>query len=349
MNKCFLLLISLLVLKNSLFAQIEAITKEGRAVILFDNGTWKFTENVNAGLFASGSKNAFGIPELTDGDQIVTQSAFTLSWNKNHKHANWVAYHLTKDKVKPGVERTNKFIPDPSILSGTANNGDYAKSGYDRGHLAPAADMSWSAKTMSESFYYSNISPQVPGFNRGVWKVLEEHVRTWAVENKAVHVVTGPVLTEGLPSIGANKISVPQFYYKVVLDIDTPGIKGIGFILPNAMSSKSLDRFAVTIDSVERFTGINFFPLITATEEELIERKINLKEWRLGEDPSEEFTENLRNGSVGHLERDKVSTSQSKSKKNLLIRCSGLAKSNTRCKRMTTNLNGKCWQHLKEL
>lgn len=344
MNKCFLLLIFLLFFRNPLFAQIEAITKEGRAVILFDNGTWKFTEKVNTSFFASDSKAAFEIPEIAKDDQIVNRTAYTLSWNKNHKHANWVAYQLTKDRVKPGVERTNRFVKDPSISSGTATNRDYAKSGYDRGHLAPAADMSWSNKTMAESFYYSNISPQVPGFNRGVWKVLEEQVRNWAVENKAVYVVTGPVLTEGLPFIGSNKISVPQYYYKVVLDIDTPGIKGIGFILPNAIASKSLDKYAVTIDSVERFTGINFFPSLTTAEEELIESKINLKEWKLEVASSKEFTENQRKKSINQIERGEgANTSQSKS---LSVRCSEIAETSTRCKRMTTNLNGKCWQHL---
>ena len=136
---------------------------------------------------------------------------------------------------------------------------------------------------------------------------------------------------------------MPQYYYKVVLDIDTPGIKGIGFILPNAIASKSLDKYAVTIDSVERFTGINFFPLLTAAEEELIESKINLKEWKLGVAPSKEFTEDQRKGSVNQVERGKeANTSQSKS---LSVRCSEIAKTNIRCKRMTTNLNGKCWQH----
>ena len=152
MNKSCFLVIFLLALKNPLFAQIEAITKEGKAVILFNNGTWKFAENANAGLFVSDPRDAFVIPELAKDDQIVRQTAYTLSWNKNHRHANWVAYQLTKDRVKPGVERTNKFVPDPSISSGTATNRDYANSGYDRGHLAPAADMSWSNKTMLESF-----------------------------------------------------------------------------------------------------------------------------------------------------------------------------------------------------
>jgi endonuclease G len=139
--------------------------------------------------------------------------------------------------------------------------------------------MGWSATAMSESFYYSNMSPQLPGFNRGIWKKLEELVRDWAVEYEGLYIATGPVLKPGLPNIGPNQVSVPAYYYKVILDYTEPDLKGIGFILPNAPSGDPLQNFSVTIDSVERFTGIDFFPLLPDNHEKLLESSRCLKCW----------------------------------------------------------------------
>jgi endonuclease G len=190
-----------------------------------------------------------------------------------------VAYELTKEETNKLYDRTDNFVPDPKIASGSANNNDYAGSGYDRGHLAPAADMGWSSTTMAESFYYSNMSPQLPGFNRGIWKKLEELVRKWAVEYNTIEIVTGPVLSPGLPTIGADKVSIPKYYYKVILDYTEPDLKGIGFILPNASSSAPLQSYAVTIDSVERFSGINFFPGLPDIQEETLENTLCKSCW----------------------------------------------------------------------
>jgi endonuclease G len=140
-------------------------------------------------------------------------------------------------------------MEDPLVSTQTATNADYAKSGYDRGHLAPAADMSWSLQVMQESFYYSNMSPQLPGFNRGIWKKLEEKVRSWAVLYDTLYVVTGPILESGLPSIGPNKVSVPKAYFKALIAPNQQ--KGIAFIMPNAKSDLELAFFSVSIDELE--------------------------------------------------------------------------------------------------
>ncbi|MBC7425881.1 MAG: DNA/RNA non-specific endonuclease [Bacteroidia bacterium] len=200
-----------------------------------------------------------GCPAIFSGQQIVTHTAYNLSYNELHEQASWVCYELTKDETIKVANRTDNFRVDPLVNTGSADNKDYSKSGYDRGHLAPAGDMSWSEITMSESFYFSNMSPQLPGFNRGIWKSLEEKVRDWAIEYESLYIVTGPVLKPGLKTIGENKVSVPDYYYKVLLDLTGPEIKGIGFIMPNASSAMPLQSFAVSIDSVEKFTGINFY------------------------------------------------------------------------------------------
>ena len=263
------------------------------------------------------------IPKTKTSEKIISHTGYTLAYNEKYKQANWVAYELTKEETNKIVERSNKFISDPKVRSVNAFDKDYKASGYDRGHLAPAGDMGWSATSMIESFYYSNMSPQLPGFNRGIWKKLEELVRTWAIENKAVYVVTGPVLAKGLPTIGYNKIAVPNYYYKVILDYQKPNIKGIGFILPNESSKSLLQNYAVSIDSVEKVTGVDFFYLLKDQEEDLIEKElcINCWSWKIQKNSAE------------------------KNKATVSVQCSGITKAGNRCKRMTTNASGRCYQH----
>ncbi len=109
--------------------------------------------------------------------------------------------------------------------------------------------MSWSLQVMQESFYYSNMSPQLPGFNRGIWKKLEEKVRSWAALYDTLYVVTGPILESGLPTIGPNQISVPKAYFKALIAPNQQ--KGIAFIMPNAKSDLELAFFRVSIDELE--------------------------------------------------------------------------------------------------
>ena len=219
------------------------------------------------------------LPKSAPSDQIIHHSNYTLNYSEQHEQAKWVAYSLTSSQVYGSVDRTNDFRIDPKVKTGSASLPDYKGSGYDRWHLAPAGDMKSTYTAMSESFYMSNMSPQVPGFNRGIWKKLESTVRNWALDNKKVYITTGAVLTASYPTIGINKVSIPEFYYKVVLDYEQPEIKGIGFILPNQKSNKSLQSWAVSIDEVERFTGIDFFHSLPDNIEEKIESDAAVNKW----------------------------------------------------------------------
>ena len=140
-------------------------------------------------------KIAEGYPKIsTKYNEIEKYSGFHLSYNEKHEQSNWVAYILTKKMVRNDkVDRSDNFRSDKNIKTKSASLNDYRGTGYDRGHLAPAADMHWSELSMSESFLMSNMSPQEAEFNRGVWKKLEEQVRDFAVENETIFVVTGPV------------------------------------------------------------------------------------------------------------------------------------------------------------
>jgi len=220
-------------------------------------------------------------PELKIGETITKHYSYSLSYNEEHEQANWIAYQYTRAETVKHIERKDKFIIDPQIPTGSADANDYKNSGYDRGHLAPAADMLFDQRAMEESFYFSNMSPQIHAFNNGIWKKLEKQVRDWAEQYDTIYVVTGPVLTPDLPTIGQNKVSVPEYYYKVILKYSPPAIRGIGFIVPVIATNKNLQTYAVTIDSVEKFTNINFYYLLPNQIENDIESFFSLNKWSL--------------------------------------------------------------------
>lgn len=213
---------------------------------------------------------------------VVRHKYYALAYNERHEVADWVAYELTKEQLqKNNVKREDNFREDPKIKSQTANVYDYRGSGYDRGHLLPVADRNFSFEAMDETFFFSNIAPQVRQFNGGIWRELEELVRDWAYKYRKVYVVTGPVLNEPpLERIGKNRVSVPAAFYKVILDISKPEYKGIGFIIPNETSEKPLATYATTIDEVEAITGIDFFPNLVEDElEQKIEAEFDNSLW----------------------------------------------------------------------
>ena len=202
-----------------------------------------------------------GYPEGDPYDTILRYTGFTISYNEKNEEPAWVTYILTKSKVQSGSEvRTENFRSDLNIVTGSATIKDYTGSGYDRGHMAPAADMKWSSKAMNESFLLSNMSPQEKEFNRGIWSKLETKVRDWAVLNDSILVVTGPVLNGINKYIGKDSVGVPNYYFKVIADISYPTYKIISFVLPNRASNKEIFNYTVTLDSVERLTGLKFFP-----------------------------------------------------------------------------------------
>jgi endonuclease G, mitochondrial len=221
-------------------------------------------------------------PKGNPHDTILRYTGFTLSYNEKYEEPAWVIYILTKSKVRGGSEvRTENFRPDKNITSGSATLKDYTGSGFDRGHMAPAADMKWSAKAMSESFLLSNMSPQEKEFNRGIWGKLEAKVRDWAVQNDSILVITGPVLKGIRKYIGKDSVGVPSYYFKVVADISYPTYKVISFVLPNKGSNRDLMDYTVTVDSVEKITGLRFFPEITdRSMRKTLETSISVTQWK---------------------------------------------------------------------
>lgn len=314
------------------------------------------------------------LPKPNPSCQLISHIGYTLSYNTHFHIADWVAYELTAEETVAVVERNNHFVPDPLLTSCSISNADYKGYGYDRGHLAPSADMCYSYQTMAESFYLSNITPQNPSFNRGIWKKLEEQVRQWAIDDKAVYVVTGTILSKGLPTIGFNKITVPAYFYKVILDYTEPEIKGIGFIMPNQGSQTPLQQYAVTIDSVERLTGTDFFYQLPDNQERIIESTIDLSKWswmatktygkkvvgsasvqcngmtkagtrckNMTFNPNGYC--NLHQSQAGDVKKQNDQIQNTNSRRTVSVRCSAITKKGTQCSRMTFSPNGKCWQH----
>lgn len=219
------------------------------------------------------------------GHERRDYTGYSICYREPYEQAEWAAEHLTRDKLVKEASRTDNFRADKAISTDSATPADYTSSGYDRGHLVPAADMAWSEEAMSESFYMSNMSPQEPGFNRGVWNRLEAQVRDWADAFGSVYAVSGPLLEkETYPVIGKNAVAVPEFYYKVLLaHTDGDTWAAIGFILPNEKSSESLAAFAVPVNEVEARTNIDFFYLLSDDAEEALESTPDLAFWGIAE------------------------------------------------------------------
>ena len=275
-NQRFGLITFILLIIAAYLVTVEPWKKSSR-----DLRTSMVPEGPPANINIQWSDMTTGYPLTSTTDTIRSYTGFDLGYNEQYEQASWVVYVITREEVESGqVDRTDNFRPDTSISTGSAELKDYRGSGFDRGHLAPAGDMKWDRTAMSESFLMSNMSPQEPSFNRGIWKRLEEQVRNWAIEKDSLFVITGPVLESLVSSIGENEVGVPGFYFKVLVDLSPPDHTFIAFMLPNTGSSGNLDQFAITVDSLEQVTGYDFFA--SAPDQEVIEwleSQLDLGSW----------------------------------------------------------------------
>lgn len=222
------------------------------------------------------------LDDLTD--QIVIHSTYSLGYNEESEQASWVGYQLTREQLnRPRVKRKDWFEEDPLVLTKSAHHRDYSGSGYTRGHLIPAADRAFSREAVDETFFMSNMSPQLRAFNGGVWRDLEEHVRDWARKHKELYIFTGPVLHElnGKYIGKSSQVEVPEQFYKVLW---APGVGSIGFVMPNQISTRPLMDFAVSVDQVESVAEIDFFKdMMPGRDEEKIESQFDETLWPIDE------------------------------------------------------------------
>lgn len=219
------------------------------------------------------------MPRIDSSEIFISHFAYDLAYNELHEQAKWVFYKLDSSRINGPISRTDKFKIDPLIETGSANHNDYRGSGFDRGHLAPAGDMTWSLQAMNESFYYSNMSPQVPSFNRGIWRKLESKVRSWVTDFDSIYVTTGPVLELNLSSIGEG-VSVPNYFYKSLVGFRDSSLISIAFVLPNEGSRKELQEFVISVDSLENITGIDFNSKLDPKLQSPLENSVCMNCWK---------------------------------------------------------------------
>ncbi|QZE15411.1 DNA/RNA non-specific endonuclease [Halosquirtibacter laminarini] len=262
-------------------------------------------------------------PTSTTG-KVIHHHYYSLSYSEQHEQPEWVYYILTPLEVNGPFKRTDDFREDPKVETGSASLNDYVGSGYDRGHLCAAADMKRNNTAMSETFYLSNMSPQAPYFNRGIWKSLESTVRGWAVSEDTIYVATGGILTSINGTIGVNKVSIPSHFYKVIYD-PTGEKKMIAFILPNRKCSQPLSNYVVSVDEVEKRTGIDFFHQLNNRLELQLESNSDISKWKFKTYRSKATKANTKNSST---------------------QCKAITKSTgKRCRNRTKNSNGYCRLH----
>lgn len=213
-------------------------------------------------------------------EQILYRKSYIVSYNKETKIPNWVAWRLTADHTSGNCGRLgNAFHEDFDVPAPRANNDDYKDSGWSRGHLCPAGDNKWDSEAMYESFLLSNVCPQNKNLNSGVWNQIEISCRKWAEIYGDIYIVSGPILfNQEHETIGKTQIVVPEAFFKVVLCL-TGEPKGIGFICRNTDSNRRKDFYVNSISQIEQITKIKFFPNLDPDVAANVKAQEDLSTW----------------------------------------------------------------------
>ncbi len=238
----------------------------------YQDGDWSSSTEESALSF-------YYLPTSTTGS-IIMHSNYSLSYSEKHEQAEWVAYELKKEHLSDNDFKRPYFEKDKKVRSSSADWRNYKNSGYDRGHLCPAGDRKFSYEAFEETFLTSNVTPQNHEFNSGIWNKLEQKVRYWARSYDSVYVVTGGVLSQNLKSIGYEAVTVPKYFYKVILKGGSKNPKMIAFLMPHQDSNAALKEFVVPADKIEQLTGIDFFPSLEDQVEEKLEASIVTSGWK---------------------------------------------------------------------
>lgn len=263
---------------------------------------------------------------------LLKYSAYDAGYSVEDVQPAWVGYRLNRNRVGGFAERANKFQREPRLNGRDANDRDYAGSGFDKGHLVPAADMAWSVQSMMESFSYANVSPQLLGFNRGIWKRLESQVRDWAAtlsvdDTVGLWVWSGPVLGDHSTLSKVGRLRVPNAFYKVVYHPAEERVAAL--LLPHSSSQASLLGYLVSVDSLEKVTGMDFLRGLPDQKEARLESQVCESCWTWS---------------------SKASTSSRTPRANQTLdsqamTCAGITKAGKPCRNKTRDASGYCHHH----
>ncbi len=225
---------------------------------------------------AAARARSMEMPAALEGGKevLLKREGYYVSYNKERRVPNWVAWRLTADHTSGKHHRGEQmFAEDMEVPSPRATDSDYSGSGYDRGHLCPSGDNKWSAKAQTESFLFTNVCPQNHELNKGDWNDLEQQCRYWAKRQGTLYIVAGPVFYKGVrktKTIGRNKVAVPDAFFKVLL-ADGRKAKAIGFVYPNKGEQNDMTHYVKSVDEIERITGFDFFPMLDDRVENQVE------------------------------------------------------------------------------
>jgi len=220
------------------------------------------------------------MPVIRSADIVLVYDGFVVGYNSKYLIPNWVAYELTESEVAGQVPRAKGFSMDPDYKDSQAMREDYSNSGWDKGHMAPSADMKWSPKAMYESFYLTNICPQNHDLNGKDWHTLEKYVRDWALKYGTVWVVCGPyVSTNTYGTIGEQQVTVPDGFFKAVLRKEGNDYKSIAFLFENSSARQPVQGAMVSVNYVEALLGFDLFFNLNDLIEETVESQTNWEEW----------------------------------------------------------------------
>lgn len=218
------------------------------------------------------------LPSQMDREKIIHHKAFSLSYNTSYLMPSWVSYKVTKAQVNPSDNVKAKYVPDPMVTTRSASKKDYKEGGYIMAQFVNYLDVKQITGAIEESFYLSNIAPMKLAYYKHIWLKTEEMIRLWSTGTDGLYVVCGPILTDSpFPTIGSNNVSVPKRYYKAVYD--SKNKQAIGFIFKNGTSSGKIKSYAVSIDEIEKETGIDLFPSLDDELESKIEDSLNTDAW----------------------------------------------------------------------
>lgn len=267
---------------------------------------------------------------FTNEISFVKHTFYEIGFENKYHLPAWTFYSLTKEHLQlANLDRKGSFVKDPELNSIQAKGKDYSASGFDKGHLVPCEDMSFSETAMKETFYYSNCVPQTTELNRGEWKVLEELSRNWGKEYGEVIVISGPVLEPNLKTLGENRIPIPKLFYKIILRHQDQTYKTIAFLLPNSLSPlNSLQNYLCSVDSIEKLTGLDFFYDLPDNIESQFESVYSISDW-----------------DFSHHSKIKNDTVTVHHVKGVGVQCNAKTKKGMRCKKTTTSSTGLCKLH----
>lgn len=222
------------------------------------------------------------LPEADSSEHLLRYTGFTSSYNHTTLVPNWVSYTLTAEQAHGTYAATASFSRDPQLRGRQASREDYSRSGWDKGHMAPRADMKWDPQAYYESYYFTNICPQAHALNAGAWNALEQHVRLLAERYGAVHVVCGPIFHSPTPrTIGAARVWVPDAFFKALLLPRGGSYSAIAFVMPADMERGSFRQCALTVDSLEALLGRNLFAALPDSTQQRIESRYRLSDFDL--------------------------------------------------------------------